>query len=85
MNRLNYYVVDAGREWEVRSDAEPDVAQARCASCAEALLAALQRARDAWRAQHRPTGVRVQDLLGRWREEATFGFAPRTGEQRAVD
>lgn len=85
MTRLNYYVVAAGRGWEVRSDAEPDVAQACCDSCAEALLAALTRARQAWQAGHRPTGVRVQDLLGRWREEASFGYATPTGQQRAVD
>lgn len=73
LTRLNYYVIDAGRDWEVRSDAEPEVAQARCGSGAEALLAALQRAGQVWQDQHRPTGVRMQDLLGRWREEASFG------------
>ena len=85
MGRLYFYVVDVGcNEWEVRAhDAGPMVPPARHPTAEEAIAAATRFARAAWQAAQAPTGVRVQTLLGGWREERNFGYLPRPGPDPA--
>lgn len=90
MVRHYYYVCDVGSEWEVRPGLDPIAAARRFNSQAAAIAAAAKFAREEWKLLGRPTGVRVPDLNGQWRDEITFGdetllrasVASGAGEQR---
>ena len=84
MSRHFYYVVDVGSEWEVRSGLRPEVAARRFPNQAEAVAAAAALARDDWQLLGRPTGIRVPDLLGQWRDEITFGDDARRPSSHAA-
>ena len=80
MVRHWYYVVDTGQDWEVRGpDAQACGPGLRYSLQDDAVEAAAQLARAAWRLHHLPAGVRLQSPHGGWVDVRSFGHPDASG------
>lgn len=73
MERRFFYVTPVEGGWEVREDETSTVLAPFYACSADALMSAVESARQAWELHRAASGVRVQDPHGQWRDEMTFG------------
>jgi hypothetical protein len=73
MERLFFYVTPVDDGWEVRQGEKFHGLAPFYANSADALINAVESARQAWESQRLATGVRVQDSHGQWRDEVIFG------------
>lgn len=73
MERRYFYVTPADGGWEVREDRTSNAWSPYFCSSADALVAAVEAARETWESQRVASGVRVQDHLGHWRDEVLYG------------
>jgi hypothetical protein len=74
MERHWIHVCDLTIGWELRGHEGAPLAQGRqFADAEEATRVAIQLAREAWRANGQPSGVRVQSRAGPWHDVTKFG------------
>lgn len=73
MGRRFFHVTPVEGGWEVREDPQSIAWGPFFTSSADALVAAMEAARHCWESQRVASGVRVQDHVGRWRDEVLFG------------
>ena len=78
MARRYYYVTQSAPGWVVKTAGDERGVQFR--TQADAITAAAQAARNDWEHGGTPSGVRIHDREGKWRDERTYGedpFPPR--------
>lgn len=73
MERLFFYVTPVEDGWEVHQGESFRGLAPFYTSSADALVGAVESARQAWESQRLATGVRVRDSHGEWRDEVIFG------------
>jgi hypothetical protein len=71
VGRIHYDVVRHGSGWLVQTSGY----SCECANQLEALVCAFVLAKDLWESLHAPTGVRLRQDDGQWREARAFGAA----------
>lgn len=73
MERRYFYVTPVDGGWEVREDRSSSAWFPYYGCSADALVAAVEAARESWESQRIASGVRVLDQHGQWRDELLFG------------